>query len=202
MSALSNKANLAGSTAGWLVFGVRNSTWRVVGTEYRRDPERLNGLKKQVSDGTGPSLTLRSIRVFDRPNGRVIIFEIPPAPQGIPISWKGHFYSRAGESLEPLSIEKQDAIRQESSMLDWTGQTLEDASVDDLSPKALAVAREAFTQRNSARIPRKEIEGWDDDQVLTHVGLKTKHGLTRAAILLLGKPESAYILNPLMAELT
>jgi len=87
-------------------------------------------------------------------------------------------------------------------MLDWTGQTLEDASVDDLSPKALAVAREAFTQRNSARIPRKEIEGWDDDQVLTHVGLETKHGLTRAAILLLGKPESAYILNPLMAELT
>lgn len=94
--------------------------------------------------------------MFDRPNGRVIIFEIPPAPQGIPISWKGHFYSRAGESLEPLSIEKQDAIRQESSMLDWTGQTLEDASVDDLSPKALAVAREAFTQRNSARIPEKK----------------------------------------------
>ena len=37
---------------------------------------------------------------------------------------------------------------------------------------------------------------------LTHVGLETKRGLTRAAILLLGKPESAYLLSPLMAELT
>jgi ATP-dependent DNA helicase RecG len=202
VSALSNEANLERGKAGWLVFGVRNSSRNVAGTDYRRDPERLNSLKKQVSDGSEPSLTFRSIRVLDHPDGRVVIFEIPPAPQGMPISWKGHFYSRAGESLEPLSLEKQDAIRQESSTLDWTGQTLEDASIDDLSPEALAVAREAFAERNSARISREEVERWDDDQFLTHVGLETKHGLTRAAILLLGKPESAFLLNPLMAELT
>lgn len=202
VSALSNEANLGGCDAGWLVFGVRNSTRSVVGTDYRQEPARLNALKKQVSDGTEPSLTFRSIRVVNHPDGRVVIFEIPPAPQGMPISWKGHFYSRAGESLEPLTLEKQDAIRQESSALDWTGQTLEDAGVDDLSPEALAVAREAFAERNSARIPRDEIDTWDDDQFLTHVGLETRRGLTRAAILLLGKPESAYLLSPLMAELT
>ena len=202
VSALSNEANLGGCDAGWLVFGVRNSTRSVVGTDYRQEPARLNALKKQVSDGTEPSLTFRSIRVVNHPDGRVVIFEIPPAPQGMPISWKGHFYSRAGESLEPLTLEKQDAIRQESSALDWTGQTLEDASVDDLSPEALAVAREAFAERNSARIPRDEIDTWDDDQFRTHVGLETRRGLTRAAILLLGKPESAYLLSPLMAELT
>lgn len=202
VSALSNEANLGGCDAGWLVFGVRNSTRSVVGTDYRQEPARLNALKKQVSDGTEPSLTFRSIRVVNHPDGRVVIFEIPPAPQGMPISWKGHFYSRAGESLEPLTLEKQDAIRQESSALDWTGQTLKDASVDDLSPEALAVAREAFAERNSARIPRDEIDTWDDDQFLTHVGLETRRGLTRAAILLLGKPESAYLLSPLMAELT
>lgn len=202
VSALSNEANLEGSEAGWLVFGVKNSTRKVVGTDYRREPERLNGLKKQMSDGVEPSLTFRGIRVLEHPNGRVIIFEIPSAPQGMPISWKGHFYSRAGESLEPLTLEKQDAIRRESSALDWTGQTLEDASIDDLSPEALAVAREAFAERNSARIPREEVDGWDDDQFLTHVGLETRRGLTRAAILLLRKPESAYLLSPLMAELT
>lgn len=202
VSALSNEANLKGDEASWLVFGVKNSTRKVVGTDYRREPERLNGLKKQVSDGTEPSLTFRSIRAFDHPNGRVVIFEVPPAPQGMPISWKGHFYSRVGESLEPLTLEKQDAIRQESSALDWTGQILEDASIDDLSPRAIAVARQAFAERNSARIPREKIDSWDDDQFLKHVGLETRHGLTRAAVLLLGKPESTYLLSPLMAELT
>lgn len=77
VSALSNEANLGGCEAGWLVFGVRNSTRSVVGTDYRQEPARLNALKKQVSDGTEPSLTFRSIRVVDHPDGRVVIFEIP-----------------------------------------------------------------------------------------------------------------------------
>jgi len=26
---------------------------------------------------------------------RVVMFEIPPAPRGIPIAWKGHYYARS-----------------------------------------------------------------------------------------------------------
>lgn len=78
--ALCNEANLGGADAGWLVFGVRNKTRSVVGTDYRSDPARLNGIKAQVADGTEPSLTFRSIRVVDHPEGRVVLFEVPPAP--------------------------------------------------------------------------------------------------------------------------
>ena len=46
------------------------------------------------------------------------------------------------------------------------------------------------------------LDNWSDEQFLKHVGLMTKRGIVRAALLLLGKPESAYLLNPLMAELT
>lgn len=202
VSALCNEANLAGADAGWLIFGVKNKTREVVGTDYRVEHDRLNSLKQQLEDGTEPSLTLRSIRVLNHAKGRVILFEVPPSPQGMPISWKGHFYGRAGESLVSLDLGKIDAIRAESSTLDWTGEVAEDASVDDLSPEAIEKARSAFIQRNAQRLSPEEVREWSDEKFLGHVGLLAKRGLTRAALLLLGKPESSYLLNPLMAELT
>lgn len=202
VSALSNEANLAGLDSAWLVFGVRNSTREVVGTEYRTDRKRLDSTKKQVFDGTVPNLSLRGIHEVDHPNGRVIIFEIPAAPQGVPIAWKGHYYARVGENLEPLSIEKIDAIRAEESLFDWTAQIVEDAELSDLSAEALAKAREAFKEKNSSRIDPEAVDGWSDREFLSHLGLVTRRGVTRAAILLLGKPESAYLLNPNPAEIT
>lgn len=202
VSALSNEANLSDEQSAWLVFGVRNKTREVVGTGYRTDPDRLDGLKRQINDGTDPSMTFRSIRVVDHANGRVVMFEIPAAPKGMPIAWKGHWYARAGENLTNLSIGKLDAIRGQGHLLDWTAQIVEDAEVSDLSQEAMAVARRAFAEKNSSRIPTETIEGWSDEQFLKHVGLMTKRGITRACMLLLGKPESAYLLSPLMAELT
>ena len=40
--ALSNEANLRDRSSAWLVFGVKNSTRKVVGTSYRPDRERLH----------------------------------------------------------------------------------------------------------------------------------------------------------------
>ena len=99
-SALSNEANLRNAERGWLVFGVNDKSRKVVGTAYRPEIERLLGLKNQMRDGTEPSVTLRNIHVLiDEDGHRVILFEIPAAPRGMPISWSGHYYARAGESL-------------------------------------------------------------------------------------------------------
>jgi len=89
-SALSNEANLRGQERAWLVFGVSNKTRSVVGTNYREQPERLHSLKHQVAQSTEPSVTFRDIHVLQHPDGRVLMFEIPAAPRGIPIAWKGH----------------------------------------------------------------------------------------------------------------
>ena len=202
VSALGNASNLAGEGSAWLVFGVRNKTRSVVGTAYRSDPRRLDSLKHQINDDTEPHITFRSIREVTHPDGRVLIFEIPAAPSGMPISWKGHWYDRVGENLLPLSVEKLDAIRNQDRLLDWSAQVVADAHLDDLSPEAMAVARRAFSERNALRISQKTIEEWTDEEFLLHVGLLTRKGLTRAAILLLGKPEAAYLLNPLLPELT
>ncbi|PKL77842.1 MAG: hypothetical protein CVV27_04455 [Candidatus Melainabacteria bacterium HGW-Melainabacteria-1] len=107
-SAMANEANLLGITSAWLVFGVKNKTRRVVGTDYRLGSERLQATKHQIAESTEPSVTFRQIHEFAHPDRRVILFEIPPAPRGIPIAWKGHCYARAGESLGTLGYDNQD----------------------------------------------------------------------------------------------
>lgn len=186
VSALSNEANLVDSKSGWLVFGVNNKTRAVVGTGYGTDSKRIDGLKRQINDCTDPSITFRSVRTVVHPGGRVIMFEIPSAPKGIPIAWKGHWYGRAGENTEPLSIDKIDAIRSQSHLMDWTAQAVENAELSDLSPEAIATARRGFAEHNASRIPAATVESWTDEEFLKHAGLITKRGITRACILLLG----------------
>lgn len=188
--------------SAWLVFGVRNKTREVVGTSYRTEPNRLNSLKRQVFEGCVPDFSPRSIRIVNHPRGRVVMFEIPSAPQGMPIPWKEFHYARAGESLVPMPTEKIDAIRNQESLLDWTARAVKDADLSDLSEEALSAAKETFKQKNSPRIAPEAVDSWSDEELLHHLGLLTKRGLTRAALLLLGKPESAYLLNPHIAEIT
>ena len=115
-SALSNEANLRHIDRAWLVFGVENKTRTVIGSNYRREPEHLNSLKMQITRDTDPSVSLREIHVLNHPKGRVILFEIPAAPRGIPIAWKGHYYARSGESKVALSLEKLEEIRSEGRL--------------------------------------------------------------------------------------
>ncbi|MGK2897295.1 MAG: AlbA family DNA-binding domain-containing protein [Burkholderiaceae bacterium] len=85
-SALANEANLRGAERAWLVFGVHNKTRAVVGTEYRREPERLQSLKQQIAENTTPRITFRDIHELQHAGGRVLLFEVPAAPRGMPIA--------------------------------------------------------------------------------------------------------------------
>lgn len=119
-SALSNEANLRGQERAWLVFGVDDKSRAVVGSGYRMELDRLQSLKHQVAQSTEPSVTFRHIHVLAHSAGRVLMFEIPAAPRGMPIAWKGHYYARAGESRASLGLDKLDEIR--SQTLSLTGR--------------------------------------------------------------------------------
>ena len=201
-SALSNEANLREISAGWLVFGVDNKTRSVVGTEFRPEPERLHSLKKQIADGTEPSITFRDIYELNHPDGRVILMEIPPAPRGIPISWSGHYYGRAGESLLALGVDKQDTIRQQTILQDWTAQVVAGATFDDLDPDAVVAARESFALKYAGRFAADEVERWTVAEFTERARLTQAGQITRTTLLLLGKAESAWRLNPHPAQLT
>ena len=131
------------------MFGVDNTTCRVVGTDYRPEPERLHSPKMQISHDTEPSITLRDIHELHTEQGRVLLLEIPAAPQGMPIAWKGHYYARAGESLTHLGLDKLDALRHQVGAADWTAQRVNEATLFDLDAPALAKARASFAKKNT-----------------------------------------------------
>lgn len=201
-SALSNEANLRGLERAWLVFGVSNKTRSVVGSDYRMEPERLQSLKNQIAQATEPSITLREIHVLDHPRGRVVLFEIPPAPRGIPIAWKGHYFARAGESRTSLGLDKLDEIRQQTLRSDWTAQVVPEATLADLDDAATAKARESFARKYANRFDVVEVMNWPLATFLDRARVTQQGRVTRAALLLLGRAEAVWRLSPHPAQMT
>lgn len=104
-SALSNEANLLGKNEAWLVFGVKDNKI-IVGSNYRLDKDSLHSLKNEMANKTSNRITFREIYEIEIENKRVILFQIPSAPIGLPISFEGHYYGRDGESINALNIEE------------------------------------------------------------------------------------------------
>jgi ATP-dependent DNA helicase RecG len=201
-SAMANEANLRSEDGAWLVFGVDNATRTVMGTDYRLEAERLQSLKIQISSDTEPSITLRDIHELHTAQGRVLLLEIPAAPQGMPIAWKGHYYARAGESLTHLGLDKLDELRGQVGVADWTAQQVPGATLADLDTTALAKSRESFAKKYANRFTAEEVASWPDAAFLDRARLTQNGHITRATLLLLGKAESAYRLSPHPAQMT
>lgn len=201
VSALANEANFLGREAGWLVFGVKNTVnpatglRPVVGSRFALTATDRNEIKRQIAAHTSPPLGLSDPLEVWHPDcsegSRVLLWRIPPAPRGMPIAWKGHYYGRAGEALGALSLNKLDAIRAQSALQDWSAVLASD-DWNLLDPAAVARARELYARRHAsqahllARMHRQSDAEW-----LHGLRLAVHGRLTRAALVLLGKPEAA-----------
>lgn len=198
-SALSNEANLANQKHAWLVFGVKDNQ-TVVGTAFRNRAKDLQSLKKEIADKVTNRLTFVEIHEVQDPAGRVLLFEIPAAPKGIPVAWDGHYYGRDGESLGPLNLEEIERIRAQNRAFDWSAEVVTGASLEDLDPAAIEQARERFAQKNPRFV--EDLHEWDIATFLNKAKLTINGQVTKTAILLLGKPESSHWLNPASATIT
>lgn len=119
-SALSNEANLKMKDWAWLIFGINDKDHAVVGTNYKPTPESLGRIKREIAEGVNEGITFTEIYELIYSGKRVLLFQIPPAPQGIPISYKGHYYGRDGESLVALNISEIEQIRSQLKRVDWS----------------------------------------------------------------------------------
>ena len=150
-------------------------------------------MKYDLSQHTTDRNTFRDIYELEVEGKRVLMFQIPAAPRGIPMAWQGHFYARRGESLVALDMSKYEEIRRQTVNEDWTAEVVPDATIDDLDQEAIAKAREGYKQR----YPRlaKECDGWEDKEFLDKAGLTIDGKVTRTTLLLVGKETSAHKLN-------
>ncbi|MCU0238415.1 MAG: putative DNA binding domain-containing protein, partial [Pyrinomonadaceae bacterium] len=192
-SALSNEANLKNVESAWLIFGIEDKTKHIVGSNFRNNAKDLQSLKKEIADKTTNRLTFTEIYPLYLPQGRVVMFQIPPAPKGIPTAWEGHYFARDGESLVALNPEKYERIRKQIVEEDWSAEICPDATIEDLEPLAIAKARENY--KNKFPSKTTEIESWDNITFLNKAKVTIKGKITRTAIILLGKDESESLIK-------
>lgn len=200
-SALSNEANLRGLPFAWLVFGYDEKKHEIVGTSYKDGEGALNKLKHDLTNNMSDGQTFREIIPVEVDGKRILMFKIPASPRNIVMKWKGIAYGRDGESLKPLNQSKQDEIRNQTPYLDWSVEIVPTATLDDLDEVAIAKARKMFKKVHS-RIPFAEVNAWSDEKFLSKCGLMIDGKLTRAAIILLGKSFSEYLLRPAVVQVT
>lgn len=193
-SALSNEANLCSKPYGWLVFGVKDNDHSIVGTQYRSERKDLDKLKGEIANKTTNRISFIAIHEVNLPEGRVILFQIPSAPKGIPIAFDGHYYARDGEELVPLNIEKIERIRAQATKEDWSAAIVPAATLEDLDEDAIALARKNF--KNKFPDKADEVDLWDNITFLNKAKVTSKGKITRTALILLGKDESEHLLNP------
>jgi ATP-dependent DNA helicase RecG len=196
-SALSNEANLKGQPNAWIIFGIKNNK-SIVGTIISDD--QLNDYKNEMAQHTSPRISFEETERIDIDGKNVILCKIPAAPQGQPVSWKGHYYGRDGESLGALHDNERDRIRIQNAALDWSAQVISEATIDDLSKEAIDFARKQYIEKNKSK--ESEIQQWDDATFLNKARVAINGKITRAAILLLGKSESNHYLNPAQAKIS
>ena len=197
-SALCNEANLKRQRAAWLVFGV-NDQRRVVGSNFRLARKDLDSLKEEIANKTTNRITFIEIHHAAHASGRVVMFEIPAAPKGLPVAFEGHYYGRDGEALSPLNLEEIERIRAQSTVDDWSAAIVPSASLVDLDEEALAVALRNF----KSKFPDKaaDVDGWDTPTFLNKAKLTIKGQITRTALLLLGREEAEHFLLPAEAKI-
>lgn len=193
-SALSNEANLKGISCAWLVFGVEDKKHQIVGSQFRASRKDLDSLKGEIAKKSTNNISFIEIHEIIKSEGRVILFQIPAAPKGIPIAFDGHFYARDGEELAPLNIEKIERIRAQNIKEDWSAVIVPEASIEDLDEDAIALAKKNY--KNKFPEKAQEVDDWDTITFLNKAKITIKGKITRAALILLGKDESEHFLNP------
>lgn len=201
LSALANSAGLAGKPRGYLVFGVQDQPHEVVGTQF--DPHSAKAKGNQdlliwLAVGLQPNVGFE-VHIFTHSKGRVVFFEIGPAWDR-PVRFYGTPFIRVGTSKTELQKHPEKERALWSRRTDWTGQICEGTSLSDLDPAALVKAREQFIIKHPQQAT--EVIGWDNETFLNKARLTVRGAITNAALLLLGKPESATSLSPAVARIS
>ncbi len=92
-----------------------------------------------------------------------------------------------------------DLLQRRIPRPDWSAQIVDNATIEDLDPSAIRKARELYAAKHREKVP--EVEKWDDITFLNKAKITVKGKITYAAIVLLGKEESAALLSPAVAQI-
>lgn len=199
ISYVSAIANMEG---GFLVVGVHDKTLEIVGTDtYNYDRQKaILRLTDRCANLSSEGLDIEEF-ITDDTKKKVWVISIPKHRPKLPVYAHDKAWQRIEDSLVELTSERLNAILEETSpTYDWSAETIIEATIDDLDSRALQKAREEYKSVHPKLA--EEVDAWSDMELLSRAGVAVKGKLTRAAILLLGKPTAVHYLAPSVATVT
>ena len=167
---------LANEGGGKLILGVTDRRPRsVVGSGAFGNLEKTKHELSQI-------VRLRvEAETLEADGKRVVVFEVPARPLGVPISYKGAYLMRSGESLVPMTPDMLKRIFAEA-VTDFSATFCEGATLDDLEPSAIA----EFRRLRHKRLGDSAVLNVSDSQLLEDAELILDGSVTYAALVLLG----------------
>ena len=201
ISYVSAIANMEG---GFLVIGVHDKTLEIVGTDtYNYDRQKaILRLTDRCANLSSEGLDIVEYITSDTQKKGWVI-RIPKHLPKRPVYAHDKAWQRIEDSLVELTPERLNAILDEPLFTgsDWSAEIVPNATIDDLDEVAIAKARVMFKKVHS-RIPAEEVNAWSVPEFLSNAGVMIDGGITRAAIILLGKPVSVFKLRPAVVRVT
>lgn len=169
-------AALANEGGGRIILGVTDAPpRRIVGS---RAFERMERAKA----GLVERLRLRiDADELHHPDGRVVVFHVPPRPIGYPSAYKGAYWMRGGEELVPMT---PDLLRRifEETQADFSAEVCPRASLEDLDATAIERFRTMWLEKSK----RVAIDELSVEQMLSDAELLVDGQVTYAALILFG----------------
>ena len=201
ISYVSAIANMEG---GFLVVGVHDKTLEIVGTNtYNYDRQKaILRLTERCTNLSSEGLDIEEY-ITDDTQKVVWVIHIPKHLPKRPVYAHDKAWQRIEDSLVELTLERLNAILDEPLFTDtdWSAVIVPTATIDDLDEVAIAKAKVMFKKVHS-RIPAAEVNAWSVEEFLSNAGVMIDGGITRAAIILLGKPVSVFKLRPAVVRVT
>ena len=204
VSYVSAIANMEG---GHLVIGVQDQTLEIVGTDLTKfNLNAQSAVWKLVEHCTNLSSEGLDISEYITEDTQKVVWviHIPKHLPRRPVYAHKKAWQRVEDSLVEMTQERLSAILEEPifEAKDWSAEIVLNATLADLDELAIAKARVMFKKVHASKIPSEEIDAWSVEELLCNSGIMIDGKLTRAAIILLGKPVSVFKLRPAMAEVT
>ena len=198
VSYVSALSNMEGGT---LVIGVEDQTLDIVGIDtYNYDVEKARlRLVSQCANLPSEGLDVKEYITSDTKKV-VWVITVPKHPFRKAVIAHSKAWQRIEDSLIELTESRSQAIINETVEIDdWSAKVVPDATIADLDPRAIAVAREKYIELHSDR--EDEIREWNDEKFLNKAGITRQGKITNTAIILLGREESQHFLSPVVCKI-
>ncbi|MGL6226984.1 MAG: RNA-binding domain-containing protein [Thermoguttaceae bacterium] len=171
---------VANCGGGKIVFGVTDKRPRkIVGTNAFEQPERtLADLMRK--------LPLRiQLQFFEEGEKKVIVFNIPSRPIGVPIQIDGQYWTRQGDSQQQMEESELRQIFAESGH-DFSADACPNAELSDLDSNAI----EDFRGRWINKSRNEKLQTLSPQQLLKDCEVITRDGITYSGLILFGTKEA------------